>query len=377
MVRQGAEVHVLCGSCEGTPSIEVVEGVNVIRVDEMVPSIIEGFENIYDTSKQMFDKFLDDQGINLVQAHNLHMDFYDLSRALKDACAERGIPCYLVLHNDVFKDRSMDIMWQIIEKISWDRLVTISKYMKNSLGSKKPNIPSDKWTVIMHGINLDLFTPRTKEEKEKLKKKYGFEGREVILNNARFLPRKGILSAIKSMPIVIKKFPRALMVLTGRKKRIFKDMDELARYDLEIDKFIQDNNLGENIHISDYTHHDIPKIVSLCDILIYTTIGNEPFGLGPVEGMACGNPVIVTRSGGMVESVVHSKTGFLINRNEDRLPVELADRILELLSNQSLAKEFGENGRKRVEEMFDKKRMAKEFIQLSEELIRSQNPNSV
>jgi glycosyltransferase involved in cell wall biosynthesis len=381
MVRQGAEVYVLCGSVEGSPNIEVVEGVHVERTDGMVPSIIKeaqrSGQDIYDASKKMFDKFLDSHGIDVVQAHNLHMDFYNLSRALKDACTERSVPCYLVIHNDVFIDRAEDVTWQIIEKISWDRLVPISRYIRDTMGSKMPDIPGDKWTVIMHGINIDQFTPVTKEEKEGLKKEYGFEGRKVILHPARFLPWKGILPAIKSMPRVIKEFPTVLMVMTGRAERIFDDMDELARYDSEIDKFIKDNNLSENIHIGSYTHHDIPRLTSLCDILVYTTIGNEPFGLCPVEGMACKVPVIVTRSGGLVESVVHGKTGFVIDRDEDRLPKELADRIIELLSNQSLVKEFGENGRKRVEEMFDKRQMAKDFIRLSEELIRRQKPNIV
>lgn len=378
MQRLGAEVYVLCGSVEGSPNIEVVRGVHVERTNGMVPSVIKEAQrtgqDIYDTLKQMFDKFLDSHGIDVVQAHNLHMDFYNLSRALKDACTERGVPCYLVIHNDVFIDRSEDVMWQIIEKISWDRLVPISKYIRDTMSSKMPDIQSDKWTTFMHGIDIDQFAPITRKEKEDLKKEYGFEGRKVVLHPARFLPWKGILPAIQSMPHIIKGFPEALMVMTGRAERIFSDMDELARYDLEIDRFIRDNNLGENIYIGDYTHYDIPRLTSLCDILIYTTIGNEPFGLCPVEGMACKVPVIVTNSGGLVESVVHGKTGFVIDRDKDRLPIELADRIIELLSNQSLAKEFGENGRKRVEERFDKKRMARDFIQLSEELIRRQKP---
>lgn len=373
MVRQGAEMSVLTGSVAGEPALEEVEGVAVERREGMAPERIgearDAGEDIYEDSKRMFGAFLDDHGIDVVQGHNLHLDFFDLSRALKDACEERDTPYYLVIHNDVFVDRSEERTKRIVKEIGWRKLVAISHFIQRTMAAELPTIPDDKWTVIMHGIDIDTFTPVDETRRKELKAAYDFEGRRVILHPGRFLPWKGILPAIKAMPRIIERVPDALMVLTGRAQRIYEDQDELAMYDATIDQTIQDNDLGKHVYIGTYNHEDIPRLDALSDVVIYTTIGEEPFGLVPVEGMACGVPVVVTDSGGLTESVVDGDTGFVITKDEEKLPGELAGRVIELLEDEALAEEMGRRGRQRVEDKFDKARMARDFIELSESLL--------
>ena len=71
---------------------------------------------------------------------------------------------------------------------------------------------------------------------------------------------------------------------------------------------------------------------------------NEPFGLVPLEAMACAVPVIAVSEGGYAETVIDGKTGFLINREKD----DLAKNIKLLLDNNTLAEKLGENGRREV-----------------------------
>jgi glycosyltransferase involved in cell wall biosynthesis len=339
----------------------------------MVPAQIEearrAGEDVYESAKKMFETFLDDHGIEVVQAHNLHLDFFEISRALQDVCAERTVPLYLVIHNDVFIDRSQGRTLRIVEEIDWDRLVPISRYIQETLAAKLPEVPGEKWTVIMHGIDIETFRPVSVAEKQALRRAYDLEERPIILHPGRFLPWKGILPAIKAMPRVIEEVPDALMVMTGRGQRIYKDRDELAMYDARIDQYIRENHLRQHVHIGTYDHEDIPRLDALSDVVIYTTIGEEPFGLVPVEGMACGVPVVVTDSGGLTESVVDGETGFVISKDKEKLPQELAERVVRLLSNPALAEEMGRQGRQRVEEAFDKTRMARDFIQLSRSLM--------
>lgn len=68
--------------------------------------------------------------------------------------------------------------------------------------------------------------------------------------------------------------------------------------------------------------------------------------------MACGVPVVVTDSGGLTESVINGETGFIISKDEERLPAELAHRLVKLLGDETLTQELGRNGRKRAEDMF-------------------------
>jgi glycosyltransferase involved in cell wall biosynthesis len=70
----------------------------------------------------------------------------------------------------------------------------------------------------------------------------------------------------------------------------------------------------------------------------------EPFGLVPLESMSSGTPVVGVREGGVEESILHKRTGLLVERN----PKKFAQAIQYLLSNQEVATEYGRNGREHV-----------------------------
>lgn len=71
----------------------------------------------------------------------------------------------------------------------------------------------------------------------------------------------------------------------------------------------------------------------------------EPFGYGPLEAGACGIPVIAVAEGGLRETVDHERTGFLVPRS----PNAMADTLIRLLSDDSLSRYLGRNGRHAVE----------------------------
>jgi glycosyltransferase involved in cell wall biosynthesis len=67
----------------------------------------------------------------------------------------------------------------------------------------------------------------------------------------------------------------------------------------------------------------------------------EPFGLVPLEAMACAAPVVAVAEGGLRESVVPGVTGYLV----DRSPVEFGQAIARLVTDPALARRMGEAGR--------------------------------
>lgn len=70
----------------------------------------------------------------------------------------------------------------------------------------------------------------------------------------------------------------------------------------------------------------------------------EPFGLTPIESMACGTPVVAIREGGYRESVVDGETGFLVEPD----PQAIADGILRLAGDPTLVETMGRRGREEV-----------------------------
>ncbi len=72
---------------------------------------------------------------------------------------------------------------------------------------------------------------------------------------------------------------------------------------------------------------------------------NEPFGLVPLEAMACGVPVVAVNEGGYKESVVDGKTGYLVPRN----PKILAQKLNHLLASPNLLSKMGQDARSLME----------------------------
>lgn len=82
-------------------------------------------------------------------------------------------------------------------------------------------------------------------------------------------------------------------------------------------------------------------------MVIYTPT-NEHFGIVPLEGMYMRSCVVATNTGGPTETVVHGRTGFLCKADAYSFSLSMAEAI----RNPEMIKLMGENGRKRVENVF-------------------------
>jgi len=81
------------------------------------------------------------------------------------------------------------------------------------------------------------------------------------------------------------------------------------------------------------------------DIFAFAPIWDEGFGLPPMEAMAAGLPVVTSRSGTVVETVIHGKTGYLVEKNNAE---ELALALLSLLKDEDRREAMGRAGRLRA-----------------------------
>lgn len=90
-------------------------------------------------------------------------------------------------------------------------------------------------------------------------------------------------------------------------------------------------------------------LLSESTCLLYTP-ENEHFGIVPLEAMVSGLPVLAIRSGGPMESIVHQKTGMLLESD----PVVFSAALYRLLFQMTDTErnEMGKAGRERVESQF-------------------------
>jgi glycosyltransferase involved in cell wall biosynthesis len=112
----------------------------------------------------------------------------------------------------------------------------------------------------------------------------------------------------------------------------------------ELKKEISNKNLENFVTIVDF-QKEIYKYYDCIDIVLVPTTDPEPFGLVAIEGMLSKKPVIASNHGGLKEIVEHNKTGLLFEPNNE---TDLKKSIENLINNQHLIKQYGEQGEKRA-----------------------------
>lgn len=114
--------------------------------------------------------------------------------------------------------------------------------------------------------------------------------------------------------------------------------------------------LGDRVRFAGF-RDDVQRILSESDLFILSSI-SEGISITLLEAMAAGLPVVATDVGGNPEIVVDGETGLLAPA---RSPEKLAAAILELIHDPERASRMGQAGRRRVEEEFDVRRVARKY----------------
>jgi Glycosyl transferases group 1 len=92
----------------------------------------------------------------------------------------------------------------------------------------------------------------------------------------------------------------------------------------------------------------------------------EPFGITPLEAMACGTPVIGSNVGGIKFSVADGETGYLVPPDD---PAALAERIAGLYRDPTLLRLLGRQAIARVNELFTWERVVAGIATLYEDVL--------
>jgi len=109
---------------------------------------------------------------------------------------------------------------------------------------------------------------------------------------------------------------------------------------------------------------DLRFFYSAADVFV-TMPWYEPFGITPVEAMACGIPVIGARVGGVQYSVEDGRTGFLVEaKNADAL----ARRLAHLFSDPAIPRLLGKRAKRRAWERFTWQQIARSLADLYAEV---------
>lgn len=191
------------------------------------------------------------------------------------------------------------------------------------------------------------------------------QNENIILQLGRMVPRKGVDNVIQALSLLKSSTQKTQLVIVGGESEIPdpKICPEIGR----LQKIAEDLGVASSItFIGRRDRHLLKYFYSSADIFI-TTPWYEPFGITPLESMACGTPVIGANVGGIKFSVKNGQTGYLVPPKD---PEALASKIDHLLSNKTLLKKMQVNCLKRVHKLFTWKNVAGSVAGVYEEVLK-------
>jgi len=229
---------------------------------------------------------------------------------------------------------------QALRKIgnNTDYLTYISEYTHKKIAKALSPDAAARMRRIVPGVNATEFSPDNLSSGNQLRTELGWTDRPVIVCVSRLMARKGQDELIRALPKIHQTAPNASLIIVG---------DGPYRKDLE--RLVKKLRLENFVHLTGkVSQTELSKWYAAGDIFAMpcrTRMGGwdvEGLGIVFLEGSATGLPVIVGDSGGAVDAVIDSETGYLVNGTNT---AEIADRIAYLFANPDVAKKMGEAGR--------------------------------
>jgi len=204
--------------------------------------------------------------------------------------------------------------------------------------------------VIPCGVDLEHFRPDGPADPRGLEHRIVYAG--------RLVERKGIGNVISALERV----SSCELVIAGGPPADELGGDPEARRLLSL---AEHHGVTERVHLRGrVSRDDLPALLRSADALV-TVPWYEPFGITPLEAMACGVPVVASGVGGMIDTVVDGVTGRHV---PPRDPVRLAAVLSELLADPAARERQGRAGARRTRQLYDWDRVALSTLDLYEEL---------
>ena len=206
--------------------------------------------------------------------------------------------------------------------------------------------------VLNPGVDLQTFHPFV--EGKGVREKYGIGGAPLLLTVSRLWPAKNIETALKAFRIVLEDFPSAFYIIVGEGPSA-RTLLSLA-YKLRVG--------GRVRFVSDAEVESLAEFYAACNVFVFPALG-EPWGLGTLEAMACGKPVVAAKDGGLPEMINDKHDGILVEPRDQR---SYAEAILNLLDDQSLARAIGEKAAIKAK-AYTWESMAKSYSEIYDHLL--------
>ncbi len=202
--------------------------------------------------------------------------------------------------------------------------------------------------VIFNGVNTQHFKPIANHQKNNRQRK--------LLTVARLDLNKGHDYVLNALAILKEQGLTPNYTIVGQ-----------GPEEMRLQQMVQDLGLEDQVIFAGFVSgNQLPPIYNSCDIYVMASReipGRmdlvEGFGISFLEAAASGLPVIAGNSGGISDAVQHGRTGLLVNPDN---PEEIASTIKRLITDDKLAIQLGNEGRRWTETQMSWEHVARRMV---------------
>ncbi|ONH23659.1 glycosyltransferase [Pseudofrankia asymbiotica] len=273
----------------------------------------------------------------------VHAHFWMSGLAAVRAARPLGVPVVLTLHalgvvkrrHQGRKDTSPPDRIALEQRLVSDVGHIVATCTDEAFELVRMGAPRRRISVVPCGVDLSFFRPDGPADEPG-------PGRARLLFVGRLVERKGVGNVVSALA----KVPDAELVVAGGPDPADLDVDaEVGR----LRALAAQEGVADRVRfLGRVEHHRLPELYRSADVVTCVP-WYEPFGIVPLEAMACGVPVVASAVGGLVDTVVEGGTGLHVPA---RSPERLAEALGDLLADPGWCRELGNRGARRVRELF-------------------------
>jgi glycosyltransferase involved in cell wall biosynthesis len=208
--------------------------------------------------------------------------------------------------------------------------------------------------IVPSGVDVTIFTP---DGPRALRR----PGTPRLVSVGRLVPRKGVADVVAALATV----PRAELVVVGGPAEGIEGDDEACR----LRHIATEAGVLARVRFTGgLRRHAVASLLRSADVTICAP-WYEPFGIVPIEAMACGSPVVGTAVGGLLDTIEHGVTGLLV---PPRRPDILADAIQQVLADGGQQAAMGRAAATRARRLYDWHRIGRATLDVYQSVVGRQ-----
>jgi len=232
-------------------------------------------------------------------------------------------------------------------------IIAVSKFTAREL-KELYGLPSEQIAVIPNGVSDDFVPCRDDNAIAALRRRIGLSNDRFILFVGGADPRKNHRGFLEAAALVRKQLNGRTLLLIGSKEHPFGSYEETAR----------SLRLSEQVHCPGRLPiADIRLLYSYAELFVFPSL-YEGFGMPVLEAMACGAPVITSKTTALGE--VAGDAAVLVSPNDPR---ELGEAMVRVIHDEGLRATLKEKGLIRVKQ-FTWQRAAAQTLEMYAALCR-------